>query len=56
MFPDSGIAKKYGCARTKYGCARTKTTVLIQMLSAEDDKENILRARPYSLATGKIIQ
>lgn len=48
MFPDSGIAKKYGCGRTK-------TTAIIQMLGDEDDREmsNILRTRPYSLATGK---
>lgn len=47
MFPDSDIAKKYGCARTK-------TTAIIQVLGEEDDMamSKILRTQPFSLSTG----
>ncbi|XP_076318788.1 uncharacterized protein LOC143229845 isoform X1 [Tachypleus tridentatus] len=46
MFPDSDVAKKYGCARTK-------TTAIVQMLCCEDDKmiSSILTNSVYSLAT-----
>ena len=45
MFPDSNIAKKYGCARTK-------TTAIIRTLGEADDKSitGYLKEGPFSLA------
>ena len=47
MFPDSNIAKKYGCGRTK-------TTAIVHALSEYDDNNDItpiLRTRPFSVGT-----
>jgi hypothetical protein len=46
MFPDSAIAKKYGCGRTK-------TTAIVECLASEDDKKitTALKMGPFSLAT-----
>ncbi len=46
MFPDSEIAKQYGCARTK-------TANVIKILASTDDERitEVMKRSPYSLAT-----